>query len=373
MEEKVPAADEATALNARAAEQEAAGDLAGAVETYARVLEIDPRNLAALVNRAGIWVAMAEYGKALDDYRGALEVAPDHWPALYNRAVLYHGFADHFLGTGELDKAVAQASGALMDHTHVIQLRPDLADGYLARAKAYVTRAGVHQARGRASDAYADIAAAVDDVDQALRRAPADWPSRDEAEDLRTMSARRAEHLADARPALAVDAAEAASAAYYYLGVTIGFIPPAQAIRWIDSVAAAGGALSFSSQLASAGPLSEEETRRRVTDRLHAAALLHAGAFEASGGSRAAIARTLAGLIVRRAREVPGEASAYGSMLVALGELAVLPEDESGLLAVVGTRMCLLQDASAADVVDRTESLDTYLPLAEAALRAGNA
>jgi putative glycosyltransferase (TIGR04372 family) len=83
-----------------------AGDLAGAVDLFTRVLELDPGNGEAWLNRGLAQAALGQFGTARDDLLTALS-APSLRPDLRVRANL--GLARAYLRLGDLDRAVGHA------------------------------------------------------------------------------------------------------------------------------------------------------------------------------------------------------------------------------------------------------------------------
>jgi serine/threonine-protein kinase len=168
-------ADAAVALGVQ---KEGEGDLAGAFLAYSRALELDPRCVPALANRAGVRVDQGDWQGAVDDATHALEIDPRSAVALGNRGAA-RGLAREWARSLEdLDRAIELAprfeqtyenratvrarvgdqKGALADGETAVALRPRFWSAFMTR--------------GNARDGLGDRAGAVDDYTRALERAP---------------------------------------------------------------------------------------------------------------------------------------------------------------------------------------------------------
>jgi tetratricopeptide (TPR) repeat protein len=91
---------------------------------------------------------------AVADYTTSLEFDPTHAITYFNR--------------GLARQALGDADGALADYSMAVQARAP-------NPQAYTSRARLRRERG-------DLMGAIDDFANALRVAPADWPSRAEVD-----------------------------------------------------------------------------------------------------------------------------------------------------------------------------------------------
>jgi predicted TPR repeat methyltransferase len=79
--------------------QKKTGDLEGAIASYVRILETDPKSIDTLYNLAGCYKDSGQHAKAIETYLEVLQCAPDHLSANSNLAFVYHI-------TGESERAV---------------------------------------------------------------------------------------------------------------------------------------------------------------------------------------------------------------------------------------------------------------------------
>lgn len=121
-----------------------------ALRSLNRALTLDPRNAIAYSNRGLVRVRMKDFDGALEDYARALEIQPADSVIWFNRGVARQAKGDF--------------SGAVRDLTMSLSIEP-------GRAAAYAVR-------GLARQALGDVGNAIQDFEQALRRAPPDWPDR---------------------------------------------------------------------------------------------------------------------------------------------------------------------------------------------------
>ncbi|TDB37587.1 MAG: tetratricopeptide repeat protein [Actinobacteria bacterium] len=90
------------------------GQFQNALDEYAKVLERDPQNLAALYNKGAVLSELGDAKKAEQAYWDTLKIAPDH--ALAAKAL------------GEMYLAQKHYKSALVAVDPVLETRPDLAD-----------------------------------------------------------------------------------------------------------------------------------------------------------------------------------------------------------------------------------------------------
>ena len=117
-----------------------------AAEEYSKVLKQDERNLAALYFRAYCYTQLRQYSMARADYDAFLAIQPEHLEA--------------HLGLARVLQLLNRRADAVDELTRCVQMFPDSADAYAARA-AYETQLKQYDA-------------ALYDWDEALRLRPND-------------------------------------------------------------------------------------------------------------------------------------------------------------------------------------------------------
>ena len=117
-----------------------------AAEEYSKVLKQDERNLAALYFRAYCYTQLRQYSMARADYDAFLAIQPEHLEA--------------HLGLARVLQLLNRRADAVDELNRCVQLFPDSADAYAARA-AYETQLKQYDA-------------ALYDWDEALRLRPND-------------------------------------------------------------------------------------------------------------------------------------------------------------------------------------------------------
>jgi len=100
------------------------GDLGRAISDYDKALVLDPQDAMAYSNRAAAYNDKGEYDRAISDCGEALELNPNLAKAYNNRGVAYHGMGWLFRAITDFDRAIA--------------IDPRLRDAYNNRGCAYV-------------------------------------------------------------------------------------------------------------------------------------------------------------------------------------------------------------------------------------------
>ena len=95
-----------------------------AMEEYGDVLRLDDKNLAALYFRAYCHTQLRHYDMAKADYEAFLAIQPQHFEA--------------HLGLAHVLQKMGRKSDTIDELNHIVQMFPDSADAYAARA-AYET------------------------------------------------------------------------------------------------------------------------------------------------------------------------------------------------------------------------------------------
>jgi len=156
-------------------EQKEAGNLAAAMVSCNKAIEMDPKNDAAYYYRGNVHAARGDFDSAIADYDVAINLDPKNENAYY-----YRGLAR--INKGDFDNAIA-------DYTRYIEFDPKLAEAYhnraLARssngdydnaiidynkaieldpqlAEAYLGRAGAKEGKGDVDGAIADASKAIE-------------------------------------------------------------------------------------------------------------------------------------------------------------------------------------------------------------------
>ena len=69
--------------------QKKTGDLEGAINSYHRILEVDPKSIDTLYNLAGCYKDSGQHAKAIKNYLEVLQISPDYLSANSNLAFVY--------------------------------------------------------------------------------------------------------------------------------------------------------------------------------------------------------------------------------------------------------------------------------------------
>jgi tetratricopeptide (TPR) repeat protein len=99
------------------------GQRDNAIADFSRAIELDPKNVNALISRGRAYSELDQLAKAVVDFSSAIQLAPEFPFAWYNRGNAYLRF-------GEWDKAVA-------DYSRAIELAPNYAFAWYTRGLAY--------------------------------------------------------------------------------------------------------------------------------------------------------------------------------------------------------------------------------------------
>jgi tetratricopeptide (TPR) repeat protein len=94
------------------------------LEDYDLYLEkIDPRNVAAYINRGNTYSGLKRYERAIEDYNKAIELNPKYAGAYYNRGLAY--------------RKLKRYERAIEDYNKAIELNHDFTLAYKSRGVAY--------------------------------------------------------------------------------------------------------------------------------------------------------------------------------------------------------------------------------------------
>ena len=153
----------------RAYKRADAGDQAGAIADYTKVIELAPRDYAAYSNRGLAKKRLGDTAGAMADYNSSLNIKPDYSYALRGRALLRKAQGDNTGAMADLDKALTvnpkdgfayfdrgsvkntlkDYPGAISDFTNAILYDPEEKESYYNRAIAL-------KASGKIKEAIAD-------------------------------------------------------------------------------------------------------------------------------------------------------------------------------------------------------------------------
>ena len=130
------------------------GQLPEALESYTYALNMAPRNVPILLDRAAILLELGEADKARIDYSLALDIQPDNTEALRMRAYIYAELQDY--------------KSARADYDHLLRLQPADFNGRLGLAM-------LCQKEGKLKDALAILDGMVDEKSEgtSMQTAPA--------------------------------------------------------------------------------------------------------------------------------------------------------------------------------------------------------
>jgi len=155
-----------------------ANDLAGAVDSYGKALEIDPKLAAAFHFRGKAYAGLGDAKAAIAEHTKAIRIEPKFGDALMDRGVLmrvtgnFTGAISDFSRVLKLNKSDLNAfyqrglcylgkddfRRAIADFSTVVEAAPDFAEAYQQRALAYARSGDVARAQADQATA-ADIAA----------------------------------------------------------------------------------------------------------------------------------------------------------------------------------------------------------------------
>ena len=130
------------------------GQLREALESYTYALNMAPRNVPILLDRAALYLELGEAEPARIDYSLALDIQPDNTEALRMRAYIYAEARDY--------------KSARADYDHLLRLQPQDYNGRLGLAM-------LCQKEGKLADALAILDGMVDEKSEgtSLQTAPA--------------------------------------------------------------------------------------------------------------------------------------------------------------------------------------------------------
>ena len=117
-----------------------------AIIEFTKAIEIDPKDIPAIENRAYMYLALQKNAEAVADFTQVIELAP--------------GQTTSYLGRGQAETNLKQFEPALTDLSKAIELKPDDPNAY--------------RFRGFANIGKADWKAAIADYDKAIEMNPQD-------------------------------------------------------------------------------------------------------------------------------------------------------------------------------------------------------
>ncbi len=117
-----------------------------AIIEFTKAIEIDPKDIPAIENRAYMYLALQKNTEAAADFTRVIELAP--------------GQTTSYLGRGQAETELKQFEPALTDLSKAIELKPDDPNAY--------------RFRGFANIGKADWKAAIADYDKAIEMNPQD-------------------------------------------------------------------------------------------------------------------------------------------------------------------------------------------------------
>jgi tetratricopeptide (TPR) repeat protein len=116
------------------------GDANGALADYSEAIRLNPTLPTVFVARGTLYAQRANGAAALSDFNEAIHLDPQNWAAHFSRALL---------------EASTSLPAAIDDFTAALRAKPDFALAYLGRASA-------EDKLGRADEAKADYARALE-------------------------------------------------------------------------------------------------------------------------------------------------------------------------------------------------------------------
>jgi tetratricopeptide (TPR) repeat protein len=97
---------------------------AKAIQQYSKVLELEPKNLEALVWRATLYMGVGKYTEAIQDHTKTLELGSINVTTLFVRAVLY--------------RLTGAYTEAIQDYSKALELEPKNVGALIGRAAAFI-------------------------------------------------------------------------------------------------------------------------------------------------------------------------------------------------------------------------------------------
>ncbi|MDG2344164.1 MAG: tetratricopeptide repeat protein, partial [Flavobacteriales bacterium] len=144
------------------------GSYLPALEIASSILEVDAKNLEALVNKGNIYSELEKYDKALEDFNLAIELYPNNWEPYYHRAVHYHTIAESDQKTlSDLNKSIELDSNHWEPYSYIADIYFEQGNYKLANdfyTKAVLVDPGNYENY----DYRADFYAVIGEVDKAL-------------------------------------------------------------------------------------------------------------------------------------------------------------------------------------------------------------
>jgi len=130
------------------------------INNFTKVIELDPANFQAYLERGNVYAKKRSYDSAFADFDKAIRLKPDFAGAYNNRGLIYRRIGNNNLALADFEKAI-QLYGdspnaylayfnrglvrcsqgcsdlALADYNKAIQLNPNYAEAYVERGSAY--------------------------------------------------------------------------------------------------------------------------------------------------------------------------------------------------------------------------------------------
>ena len=128
------------------------------IKYYTKVIDLDPKCIAALNNRGYAFIQLEKYDKAIKDFNMILELDSNYWRAYYNRGYAFIQLEKYELAIIEYKKVIALEpeniyayhnlgdiyaemeliNDAVKEHKRAIEINPDNYYSYIRLARSYL-------------------------------------------------------------------------------------------------------------------------------------------------------------------------------------------------------------------------------------------
>ena len=151
-------AESADEYFANAFEMGESGNHKGAILNFTKVIELEPNNYIAYMNRGWNKAQLGDYYAAISDYNKAIALNPQYLKAYYNRAWS--------------KKEIGDTKGSIEDYTKVIDLNPRYYKAYVNRG---IIRSNLGDKRAACKDYKKSISLGDTETANWLKKDSASW------------------------------------------------------------------------------------------------------------------------------------------------------------------------------------------------------
>jgi tetratricopeptide (TPR) repeat protein len=97
-----------------------------ALDDYHRVLDLEPRNISALLRMAGVYDALDDPEKAVTTYRSAIEIDPEYYEPYHALGVFYYYRGMYPQAAEQFQQSISRAPGRVGEYTNLGAVLSDL-------------------------------------------------------------------------------------------------------------------------------------------------------------------------------------------------------------------------------------------------------